>query len=142
MPFSESEKAAVRRYLGFPSVYRASNPRLENAMDVVGAQPEVVLQVQSDLSGIAQIEANLLALLPSAGVKKVDEIEFFDGGQQKAMKDEGRRLCGRLSTTMGVPLVGDAFGGSGYEGDGWGGVGFQYGGGVGCGGNGGMFPCG
>ncbi len=130
MAFSDAQKAQIRRYLGFPDVFRYANTRLESAMDVVGGRPEVQSQVESDLAAITQIESDLLSALPSAGIKKVDEVEFFERGQQQALRQEGRRLCGRLSTTMGVPLVGDAFGTEGYRGDDFMGVGFQYGGGM------------
>ena len=135
MAFTDDQKTQIRRYLGFPDVFRASNTRLESAMDVIGGRSEVQSMIESDLAAITAIEAKLTDSLSSAGIKKVDEIEFFEAGQRKAIREEGRRLCGRLSITMGVPLVADAFGERGYMGDGFMGAGFQYG-------NGGMFPVG
>lgn len=135
MAFSDAQKALIRRYLGFPDVLRQSNTRLESAMDVVGGRAEVQALIETDLAALAAVETQLTNAISSGGIKKVDEIEFFENGQRAAIRSEGRRLCGRLSITMGVPLVGDAFGEQGYGGDGFMGVGFQYG-------SGGMFPCG
>lgn len=133
MAFMDAQKAQIRRYLGFPDVFRYANTRLESAMDVVGGRAEVQAQVETDLAAIAAVESKLTEALTSAGIKKVDEVEFFEAGQRKALRDEGRRMCGRLSITMGVPLAADAFGDTGYTGDSWMGPSGQYGG---------MFPCG
>lgn len=133
MAFTDAQKAQIRRYLGFPDVFRYANTRLESAMDVVGGRAEVQAQVEADLAAITAVEAKLTEALTSAGIKKVDEVEFFEAGQRKALRDEGRRMCSRLSITMGVPLAADAFGDGGYTGDDWMGPTGQYGG---------MFPCG
>ena len=120
MAFSDAQKTQIRRYLGYPDVYRQANTRLESAIDVVGSRPDTQTLIESDLAALVAIEAKLSgAVLSSAGVRKVDEIEFFQNGNLDITRKEGRRICGRLSVTFGVPLASDVFGTSGYGGDGW-----------------------
>lgn len=120
MAFSEVQKAQIRRYLGYPDVYRYANTRLESAIDVVGSRPESQTLIESDLAALVAIESKLsTTVLASAGVRKVDEIEFFERGNLETARKEGRRICSRLSVTFGVPLAGNVFGESGYCGDGW-----------------------
>ena len=120
MSFSDAQKTQIRRYLGYPDVYRQANTRLESAIDVVGSRPDTQSLIESDLAALVAIEAKLSgAVLSSAGVKKVDEIEFFQNGNISVTRSEGRRICGRMSVTFGVPLASDVFGNAGYCGDGW-----------------------
>lgn len=120
MPFSDAQKTQIRRYLGYPDVYRQANTRLESAIDVVGGRPDTQALIEADLAALATIETKLNGtVLSSAGVKKVDEIEFFQNGNVSVTRNEGRRICGRMSVTFGVPLASDVFGNAGYCGDGW-----------------------
>ena len=120
MAFSDAQKTQIRRYLGYPDVYRQANTRLESAIEVVGSRPDTQTLIESDLAALVAIEAKLSgAVLSSAGVRKVDEIEFFQNGSLDITRKEGRRICGRMSVTFGVPLASDVFGTSGYGGDGW-----------------------
>lgn len=120
MAFSETQKTQIRRYLGYPDVYRQANTRLESAIEVVGSRPETQTLIEADLASLATIEAKLSgSVLSSAGVKKVDEIEFFQNGSLSVTRQEGRRICGRLSITFGVPIASDVFSSMGYQGDAW-----------------------
>ena len=120
MAFSDAQKTQIRRYLGYPDVYRQANTRLESAIDVVGSPHDTQPRTETDLAALAAIETKLSgSVLSSAGVRKVDEIEFFQNGILDITRKEGRRICGRLSVTFGVPLASDVFGTSGYGGDGW-----------------------
>ena len=134
MAFTDTQKAQIRRYLGYPDVFRYANTRLESAIDVIGARSEVQAMVESDLAALAAIETKLSGtVVNSAGVKRVDEIEFFQSQALKDIRSEGRRICGRMSVTFGVPLASDVFGSGGYAGDSWMGTATQYGGTFGLG---------
>lgn len=118
--FTDAQKALIRRYLGYPDVYRQANPRLEGALDVVGSRSETQALVEGDLAALVAIEAKLSgSVLSSAGVRKVDEIEFFERGNLETTRSEGRRICGRMSALFGVPLCADVFGTQGYRSDAW-----------------------
>ncbi|MHC4648750.1 MAG: hypothetical protein ACYTBJ_25110 [Planctomycetota bacterium] len=133
MAFTEAQKVDIRHYLGFPDVFRQENTRLESAITVVGGRPDTQALVEEILAELALIDTKLgsSGILTQAGVKKVDEIEFFGnqygGGALSDVRRAGRQQCARLSIVMGVPLVGDVYGERGYEGDRWQARSFQYG---------------
>jgi hypothetical protein len=134
MAFTDAQKAKIRRYLGYPDVFRYANSRLESAIDVIGARAEVQALVEADLTALEAIDAKLLTVASSqGGLKRIDDIEFYEGQAVSQIRSDGRRLAGRLSITFGVPLAGDVFGTAGYTGDEWSRGQTQ---------NGGMFPLG
>ena len=139
MASTETQRVQIRHYLGFPDVFRTANTRLESAMDVIGGRPDTQALVESIMTEIA---AGLLALNPSnasglhtqAGIKQVDEVEFFGDaktGATNAAAEEMRRMVrsniNRLSILFGIPVVHDIVGGGGYKLDSWGAEGFQSG---------------
>ena len=122
MAFTEAQRVKIRLYLGFPDVFRANDPRLEGAMDVIGARADTQAEVVACLAALVLAETKIATLLGSAGIKKVDEVEFFQAqsGGSAAVRDacsNARMWASRLSILMGVPLMGDAFGTRGYQGD-------------------------
>lgn len=137
MAFTDSEKASIRRYLGFPDVFRYANPRLEGALDVVGSRPEAAALARTYLVELDAIMARVsgtesLSVLSMAGIKKVDGengVEFFGSASGQAVLKDVRRIgslwVAQLSTLFGIPAVSDPFTGGGYAGDGWSSRGFQ-----------------
>lgn len=122
MAFTSAEATKIRHYLGYPQVYRQSNPRLESAIVVVGGDADAVTLVQGIL---VSVEAALAAIngkgLDSAGVKALDkgDVELYQGGAIRDPKEVGRTAVAQLSTTFGVPIANDVFGTGGYSGDAW-----------------------
>lgn len=140
MALTETEKANIRSFLGFSSEARQWNPRLESRMDQLGepSRAAELALVRELLEQIEEISEEFTAAgktFKTAGIKKVDEVEFFGAGESGTSKFEtavrtGRMLCGRLSTRLGIQLVGDWFSTDGYRGDGWASPSFQSGNGV------------
>lgn len=128
MAFSDTQKAKIRRYLGYPDIYRDHDPRLESALDVVGGRAEVQALIEADLAALEALETKLTSTQSYGGVRRADDIEFFPGEQIASLRTEGRRFVGRMSITLGVPIASDVFGSTGYGGDGWMGIATQYGG--------------
>lgn len=131
MAFTEAQKVKLRVYLGYPDTYQQANTRLESAIDVIGGRAATQTEVESVLASLAAVETSLASSLSSAGLKRAEDVEWYEGSSGSAAIDqkrsEGRRYCSRLSIIFGVPLAGDYFGSRGYEGDNWMGVGHQYG---------------
>lgn len=129
MALTAAQKIDIRKYLGFPSLLKQGNPRLESALQSIDADSDLETEVTAQLSALANIETKLINALDLAGIKSVGtgDPEFYQGAVIKELRSEGRRLCSQLSMTIGVPLVGDPFSTAGYEGDSWMGRGFQYG---------------
>jgi hypothetical protein len=148
MAFSDIQRAKIRHYLGYPDVFRAANPRLEDAMNVVGDRPEVQADIEVILGHLATADAQIAGqgTTSAAGVKRVDEIEFFPKGETDALTEArrwGRMWASRLSIVLGVPIANDVFSERGYSGDWWSRFDMQVGAGNGHGGGGGgMIPFG
>lgn len=117
MALSATQKAQIRQYLGYPDLYRYKNVRLEGVLDGnLSAEAETL--VAGYLTQLAAIDAVVTGKVVSrAGLKRVDEIEFYEGKQRQEVLAIGRQYVGRLSNALGVPVYGDAFGDSGYPGD-------------------------
>lgn len=135
---SEQQKSAIRLYLGYPDGFRYRNTRLESVMDNIS--DEAVKQIESILENLASLDVTIVSsgVVSASGVKRVDEITFFDpiNGVNigfKNGKEAGKWLVGRLSIILGTPINASAFGAAGYPGDsfmpgfGGGGIGGGYG---------------
>lgn len=133
MSFTTAQTLKIREYLGYPQVYKQANPRLEGAIVTLGTDTDAVTEVTSILSELATIESNISSRYATAGIKKVDEVEFFGGRGDgtnviSSQRSLGRRHVARLSILFGVPIASDVFGETGYGGDGWSSAANQYGG--------------
>ena len=135
MAFSTLQKAQIRFFLGYPMGYRDHNPRLENAFNVVGSEPEsqsiveIILDKLNALYGDGITSSPLDQQVAFAGIVKVesadDVVQFGSGnGNSANAVSEGQSIAGRklvsaLSSFFGVPIASDVFGTGGYVGDGW-----------------------
>jgi hypothetical protein len=127
MAFTSAESFKVRHYLGYPQVYRQSNPRLESAITLVGEDVDAVAAVQGLIVSIENVLTAIgSAGINAAGVKSLDQgaLEFFGGGSSGVTKTAGLNSIGKqyvaqLSGIFGVPIATNIFGTVGYEGDAW-----------------------
>jgi hypothetical protein len=136
MPFSSPQQTQIRKWLGFPQLFRFRDPRLESAIEVVGGDADAMAEVATTLAALATLDTEITSSLSTAGIKQADEVHFFEGKSKNGtavtdgQKAQGRMLCNRLSILFGVPIANDAFGTKGYGGDWWMGPNFQGSGGV------------
>lgn len=141
MAFTEDQKVDIRFFLGYPDVYRQSNPRLENAIDIMGSRPATQTKVEmllARLNAIYGINPNDAGSIDGAvavlGISKVvdafgETIEYGSSASAKngsgasALLNDlfqyGRTLVGALSSFFGVPIASNVFGSFGYVGDVW-----------------------
>jgi len=130
--FTETQKSQIRLALGFPDVFLDRNSRLESAIDLVGERAAAKAIVDDLLTQLATVSTSLSDSLSSAGLKRAEDIEWYQDDSGSAAigqkRSEGKRLCGQLSIIFGVPIMADMFGTGGYQGDIWMGTRFQYGG--------------
>lgn len=141
MAFTEQNKVDIRFFLGYPDVYRQSNPRLENAIDIMGSRPETQNKVEmllARLNTIYGIDPNdpgsINKAINAAGISKVVDAfgETVEYGNTAASKKGsasssilndinayGRQLAGALSSFFGTPIASNVFGTYGYVGDAW-----------------------
>lgn len=122
MAFTGAQKAKIRFYLGYPQVYLFANPRLEGALDVIGANVDQSALVVGILAQLDAQNGQFVGSAASAGIRTLDkdDVGFFDGNSViLGNAVMGRTLCNQLSITCGVPIANDIYGTHGYSGDGW-----------------------
>lgn len=140
MPFTDSEKDRIRRYLSMPAGYYFLSSRLESMMDKIGDQ---IAEKNSVLELLQKIEAVDCALGGSAGIgassgsdaggcsgpqgpiKKIGNVEFYNLTSENMQATVptpkyGRILINRLALRFGFQrdeLPGDYFGAGGGGGE-------------------------
>lgn len=143
MAFTDEQKVKVRFFLGYPFPFQQLNPRLEGALDLVGANASATAMVVAMLAKLVTFygidpsnpgaPAAIDQVIAQAGVKRVesvdDVVEFgmtgneSGGASNSAMlntqNDAARQLVGALSIMMGVEVANNIFGTSGYNNDMW-----------------------
>lgn len=116
MALTDSQKAAIRLYLGYSDHSRSSGGHrpLEGALLALSAEAET--QVGVILTALAAIDTDLgtVESAARAGIKSVDNggVVWADTGRSAtvSIENRGRRYVGRLSTILGVPVARDVYG--------------------------------
>jgi len=123
MAFTVEEREKIRKYLGYPNVYIYANPRLENAIDLVGQSATLVADVQDILADLVKIKLKFgNNIINTAGLKRAEDIEWYGDSSENVetiVSKVGEMLCGQLSVIFGVPINVRIFSGAGYDGDAW-----------------------
>lgn len=125
MAFTLAQAQAIRQYLGYPTLFRYRNTRLESAITVTGDDAEASAAAVVILTALATTQTDFDSAFTSAGLKRADEVEWYQGAGGKgtaeldAQRARGRMYCSRLSQLLGVPLWGDYWGTLGFAGDGF-----------------------
>lgn len=115
---TDTQKSAIRLYLGYPDSYRYEHTRLESVLDNVSPTAEV--QITALLTQLTELDTKIFVDgTVSAGVRRIDEIWLNTGTSPvfDSLSKTGRAFIGRLSTILGVPIQGDYYGRDGYPGD-------------------------
>lgn len=110
MALDNSQKAKIRRYLGYPDVSQLRYDRLEDAMSGLSAEGEV--EVEAILTSIATLDAQRTSNIAYANIQRAEEVWFYEGGSALLMQERAR-LIGELAGILGVPLNSSASASSG-----------------------------
>lgn len=113
MALDNSQKAKIRRYLGYPDVSQLRYDMLEDAMSGVSAEGEV--EVELILASLAALDTARTNAIAYAGIKRAEDVEWYEGGQLSSLQPERNRLIAELARILGVepiPLTGAGFGGA------------------------------
>lgn len=102
MALTSTQKASVRRYLGYPDVNRLMHHDLEGAMVAISAEGEVV--VADLLAKLATLDTQLATKWTTQGIKRAEEVEFFEAGGITGLWMEGRRLVEQLAALLDVQI--------------------------------------
>jgi hypothetical protein len=121
--FTDTQRAQIRLYLGWPARFWQMNSRLEQAMNAVESQAEEVTICTDLLTALVAHDARVTACYSRLKAMKVGSIELTGHGELLALRSEGRRLSGRLAATLAVDVQHDVWAGSGPKqfasSDGW-----------------------
>ena len=113
MALTAAEKIKVRRYLGYPTVV-PSNDFLGRTMNDLSA--EAATEISAILVQIAAIDSAAISAASAsgrAGIKRVEDVEFFGAGSSFAAQDAMRaKLVNDIANMLGVPLFSSSGGGA------------------------------
>lgn len=101
MALDNSQKAKIRRYLGYPDVSQLRYDLLEDAMSGLSAEGEV--EVESILASLAALDTQRTTNLTYLNLKRAEEVEFYEGGGALLMQERAR-LIAELAGILGVPV--------------------------------------
>lgn len=111
MALTASQKAKVRRYLGFPDVNHLGHHSLEGAMTSLSTEGET--EVVDCLTKLATVDTNLTSSWDRQKALKAEEVTLAADGEIRAHRAEGRRLVGTLAAILDVQPHRDVFGSPG-----------------------------
>lgn len=115
--FTNVQKIKIRWYLGYGVTYQQFNPYLEGAIQLAEQDADLVDLVVAQLAIIDSVNSVVAESLEDAGLKRVEDIEFYPDGQALFYQNkEGKKHVARLSILLGVMPNSDYFGTQGYQG--------------------------
>jgi hypothetical protein len=113
MAFTETQRAQVRLYLGWPARFWQMNSRLEQAMNAMATHAEEETICTGLLTSLAAIDTAITASYTRMKAAAVGDITLRGSGELMDLRSEGRRLSGRLAATLGVDVQHDVWSGHG-----------------------------
>lgn len=105
MALDEKQKYKIMRLLGYP--FGTIDP---NSMDfsnfwtqrLTTILPAAQVEVEFLLDELDAIDAQLQSKIAQAGIKRIDDIEFYENSH-KVLKSEKMRVINDLSQLLGLP---------------------------------------
>lgn len=100
MSLTATQRAKVRRHLGFPDGNRELSADLEGAMTSLSAEGEV--EVVDVLTQIDTISTSLQESWARQKVVRAEEVTLAGADEIMALRAEGNRLAATLASILGV----------------------------------------
>ncbi len=118
MAFIESDRVALRHFLGFSAIFLQADSRLESAISSVqsiadgGTRPtnDTELAIKAMVVNLFALEKQMMCLWAQASVSKADEITIDAYRGRQMLCAEGRRLVRGLEVALATRRRGDVFG--------------------------------
>lgn len=122
-----AQKADIRYYLGYATRHHNADTILESAMDAIANDPDGEALVIATITKIKAVDTKLEAAQDRLKAMEVCDIKLGHKEEVCGLRSEGRRLVGRVASTLGCPVRHDSFGsapfnvyadwfGTGYQG--------------------------
>lgn len=100
MALDSTQKAKIRRYLGYPDSGRDQYYDLEGAFTTLSAAGEV--EVEAIMADIAAIDTRSTAVAGTAGLTRVEDVWFSSGDGFRDLDARRARLIGELAALLGI----------------------------------------
>lgn len=116
MALTAQNKADIRYYLGYSARYFFTDTILESAMRSIESDPEAEAQVLADVARLQALDTRIEGVYDRLKALRVCDIYVAGKKEMCALKSEGRRIVGRIASTIGVPTRHDVYGSGKYTG--------------------------
>ena len=108
MALTDTQKAKIRRYLGYPDVNREAHHDLEGAMDALSAEGETI--ALDILSKLDSMETTSTTTWSRAGIERVEDVWFSPSDTVGMLGAERSRLVNDLANLLDVSPMNGAGG--------------------------------
>jgi hypothetical protein len=106
--FTETNRVAIRKALGFAAIYIQADPQLENAITAVqstadgGTRPDSSTEtaILAYLTSLAAIDAILESAQGCLGTIQVDDVKMDSARGEAILKGRARRLVGHIGHAL------------------------------------------
>ena len=105
MAFTDTQRAQIRYWLGWPAVFRQTFSELEQAMSAIATFPETQVLIEGDLANLANLETLIQGVYQRLQATEVGTIRLEAQKELMTLRSEGRRFSGRIARTLGVPAL-------------------------------------
>lgn len=102
MALTATQKANIRRYLGYPDITQGSASTLEGVMLAISAEAET--QIGTILTDLATIETTLRASWSRQMVTRAEDVTIAGPQEIRSLRAEGNRLARHLASVLGVAV--------------------------------------
>lgn len=115
MAVTALQQSRIRYFLGFPAKFDDVYPFLTAAIATIDGDTQAEARLAEILASLDLVEAKLSgAVLSTAGLKRVEDVEWFQGMASAQVRGIGRTYCQRLALLLGFDKPrADVFGGTG-----------------------------
>jgi len=103
MALDASQKAKIRRYLGYPDIGRESFSDLEGAFSTLSAAGET--EVETILADIAALDTRSSTVAGTAGLTRVEDVWFSAGSGFADLAARRAQLVSELAALLGVSVM-------------------------------------
>jgi hypothetical protein len=109
MALDETQRAAIRHYLGWSERFFQFDSRLEGAMNALDMRPAAEANVVSWMGLLSTLDAQIVDQRDRLKVVKLGTITL-DGTRELAnLRGTGQQIVGWISATLGIPIQHDVY---------------------------------
>lgn len=110
MAFTDAEKSAIRKYLGWQARFAQFDSALERAFAAIGGNPDFAEEENTARALLVKIQGIEAEIDAAHGRFKADKVGSIELNRREILQlvDRGESYIGQLARCMGVPVKGRA----------------------------------